>query len=73
MYPLLLRLECKWSKEAFDVSAIKLFRQESPQGLNICVAANVDKITKRRLQSLEIIECSPWQIGEALQMEAKSK
>jgi predicted AAA+ superfamily ATPase len=59
-------IECKWSREAFDVSAIKLFRTESPKGLNICVAANVDKISKRRLHSLEIIETPSWAIIEAL-------
>jgi predicted AAA+ superfamily ATPase len=63
-------IECKWSRDAFETKAIKLFREDNPKGLNIFVAANVDKITKRRLNSLEIIETPPWSLMEALNFQA---
>ena len=59
-------IECKWSKESFDPGALRIFRKDSPIGLNILTAANVPKVTKRLIAGLEVIECPPWEIASVI-------
>ncbi|MBI2602462.1 MAG: ATP-binding protein [Deltaproteobacteria bacterium] len=59
-------IECKWTREAFNTSALTIFRKLTPDGLNILTATNIEKQAKRRIGSLEILECPPWQVAEVL-------
>lgn len=59
-------VECKWSRDAFDPGPLKIFRKDSPSGINILTAANIAKQAKRRVDGVEILECPPWELGSTV-------
>lgn len=59
-------VECKWSRDAFDAGPLRIFRKDTPHGLNILTAANISRPSSRRVNGLEIIECPPGEIGSIL-------
>lgn len=49
-----MALECKWSQDAFDPSAMQAFRQRYPKGENVLAAADVKRESRRRIGGLEV-------------------
>ena len=49
-----MAIECKWSEDAFDPSGMLAFRERYPAGENILVAADVKRVSRRRLCGLEV-------------------
>ncbi len=59
-------VECKFSKEGFDPSAMNIFRKNVKAGKNILVAPNISRVSERRVGGLTILECPPWEISSAM-------
>ena len=55
-------IECKWDANAFDHSALKLFREYYPQGHNYLVTPSADPAYDRRYGQLEVRICTPTQL-----------
>jgi uncharacterized protein len=49
-----IAIECKWSQDAFDPTAMLAFRANYPKGQNVLVAADVTRATTRRIKGLEV-------------------
>ena len=49
-----MAIECKWSQDAFDPTAMLAFRQRYPAGENILVASDVKRSGRRRIRGLEV-------------------
>lgn len=47
-------IECKWSQDAFDPTAMLAFRQRYPGKQNLLVASDVRRVTTRRIRGLEV-------------------
>ena len=49
-----IALECKWSADDFDARHIKAFRNRYDEGLNLVVAADVDRDFKKRYGKIDV-------------------
>jgi predicted AAA+ superfamily ATPase len=52
-------IECKWDANAFDPSALKVFRSHYPKGHNYLVAPLVGPAYRKRVKDMEIRVCNP--------------
>lgn len=52
-------IECKWSRDAFDGAALKVFRSAYPKGRNYLVTPSADTAYKKRRGDLEVTVCTP--------------
>jgi uncharacterized protein len=55
-------IECKWDANAFDSSALKLFRSYYPQGRNYLVTPSADTAYTRNYGNLEVRICTPAEL-----------
>ncbi len=55
-------IECKWNPDAFDPSALRVFRGYYPNGKNFLVTPSAMMPHKRRRGGLEIIVCTPSEL-----------
>ncbi|MCC6242086.1 MAG: hypothetical protein IT353_04565 [Gemmatimonadaceae bacterium] len=49
-----IAIECKWSQDAFDANAMLAFRSKYPAGENVLVAADVTRMSTRRIKGLAV-------------------
>ncbi len=49
-----IAIECKWSQDAFDPTALRAFRALYPNGQNILVAADVQRASRRNVKGLDV-------------------
>lgn len=55
-------IECKWDPNAFDSSALKLFRNYYPKGRNYLVTPSGDPAYTKRCGNLDVRICTPTQL-----------
>lgn len=55
-------IECKWSPEAFDCSALKIFRAYYPKGRNFLVTPSGSSAYTKRFGTLDVRICTPTDI-----------
>lgn len=48
-------IECKWSADEFDPSALSVFRRKYPVGENFLVAPDVPRVSRRRYKGLPVV------------------
>jgi predicted AAA+ superfamily ATPase len=48
-------IECKWNPAAFDITAVKTFRQDYPKGLNVVLSPQVEASYRKQYGANEII------------------
>lgn len=58
-------IECKWNPDAFDASALKLFRSYYPAGRNYLLTPSGDPAYTRRYGDLEVRVCTPTALAPA--------
>ncbi len=55
-------IECKWDTNAFDSSAMRLFRNYYPKGRNFLVTPSGDPAYRKRYGNLEVRICTPTEL-----------
>jgi len=58
-------IECKWNPEAFDSTALKLFRTYYPHGRNFLVTPSGDPAYTKRYGKLNVRICTPTELQPA--------
>ncbi|MDT0498085.1 ATP-binding protein [Algiphilus sp. W345] len=48
-------IECKWSADEFDPSALTVFRRKYPEGENFLVTQDVPRVTRRRYKGMPVV------------------
>ncbi len=66
----LTAIECKWSADAFDPSALAAFRRRYPAGDNYVVAADISRSWTRRLRKMAVQFVSPESLISTLEEPA---
>ena len=52
-------IECKWSPNAFDAAALKVFRTAYPEGRNYLLTPGAERPYQKRIGGLEVTLCTP--------------
>ncbi len=52
-------VECKWNSQAFDASALRVFRGAYPKGRNYLVTPSAERASQKRFGDLEVTVCLP--------------
>lgn len=55
-------IECKWSRDTFDPSALSVFRRAYPKGRNYLVTPAADTAYTKRHGDLEVTVCTPAEL-----------
>ncbi len=55
-------IECKWNPEAFDSTALKLFRTYYPHGRNFLVTPSGDPAYTKHYGKLDVRICTPTEL-----------
>jgi hypothetical protein len=55
-------IECKWSRDVFDVAALKVFRNAYPKGRNYLVTPSVQTTYNKRHGNLDVTICTPAEL-----------
>jgi len=58
-------IECKWSPDSFDGSALQVFRGFYPQGRNYLITPSGDPAYNRRYGNIEVRVCTPSELHAA--------
>jgi len=53
-------IECKWNSDAFDSTALQVFRSYYPRGRNYLVSPAGEPAYTKRFGALDVRVCTPW-------------